>query len=76
MKAIVFDIGQTLTYYPVPLNWSKLYRPAFGNVAESKDMICAHNAGTKAVLINRTGEKKDFGQDIEIKDLRELISCL
>ena len=34
MKAIVFDIGQTLTYYPVPLNWSKLYRPAFGSVAE------------------------------------------
>ena len=34
MKAIVFDIGQTLTYYPVPRNWSKLYRPAFGSVAE------------------------------------------
>ena len=34
MKAIVFDIGQTLTSYPVPLNWSKLYRPAFGSVAE------------------------------------------
>lgn len=34
MKAIVFDIGQTLTYYPVPLNWSKLYRSAFGSVAE------------------------------------------
>ena len=34
MKAIVFDIGQTLTYYPLLLNWSKLYRPAFGSVAE------------------------------------------
>jgi hypothetical protein len=22
IKAIVFDIGQTLTYYPIPLNWS------------------------------------------------------
>ena len=29
IKAIVFDIGQTLTYYSIPLNWSKLYRPAF-----------------------------------------------
>lgn len=228
MKAIVFDIGQTLTYYPIPLNWSKLYRPAFGSVAEKlginfteeeyihfgevltkyntrinprdmeyssdtiftemlektsvglslmqdikrefysffrtdirvypeaadalkkikatgirtatlsdvpygmdneyalgdigpliryidlpytsndtgyrkpckegllmiaskfgidpsemafvgdeiKDMDCAHNAGTKAVLINRTGEKKDYGQDIEIKDLTELTGYL
>lgn len=228
MKAIVFDIGQTLTYYPIPLNWSKLYRPAFGSVAEKlginfteeeyihfgevltkyntrinprdmeyssdtiftemlektsaglslmqdikrefysffrtdirvypeaedalkkikatgirtatlsdvpygmdneyalgdigpliryidlpytsndtgyrkpckegllmiaskfgidpsemafvgdeiKDMDCAHNAGTKAVLINRTGEKKDYRQDIEIKDLTELTGYL
>ena len=29
IKAIVFDIGQTLSFYPIPLNWSKLYRPAF-----------------------------------------------
>ena len=35
IKAFVFDIGQTLTYYPIPLNWSKLYRPAFGSVAEN-----------------------------------------
>ena len=228
MKAIVFDIGQTLTYYPIPLNWSKLYRPAFESVAEKlalkfteeeyvhfgevltkyntrinprekeyssdtifsemlegtsvdtslmtdikrefysffrvdtkvypeaeetlkkikdmgirtatlsdvpygmdneyalgdigpliryidlpftsndtgyrkpcregllmiadklhidpsemifvgdeiKDMICAHNAGTKAVLINRTDEAKDYGQDMEIRDLRELIDIL
>ena len=228
MKAVVFDIGQTLTYYPIPLNWSKLYRPAFESVAEKlgihfteeeythfgevltkyntrinprekeyssdtifmemlentsvdlslmndikrefysffrtdievypeaeellkkikdmgiktatlsdvpygmdneyalgdigplikyidlpytsndtgyrkpcmeglimiatkfgidpsdmafvgdeiKDMVCAHNAGAKAVLINRTGEKKDYGQDIEIKDLTELAGYL
>ena len=228
MKAVVFDIGQTLTYYPIPLNWSKLYRPAFESVAEKlgihftedeythfgevltkyntrinprekeyssdtifmemfentsvdlslmndikrefysffrtdievypeaeellkkikdmgiktatlsdvpygmdneyalgdigplikyidlpytsndtgyrkpcreglimiatkfgidpsdmafvgdeiKDMVCAHNAGAKAVLINRTGEKKDYGQDIEIRDLTELAGYL
>lgn len=34
IRAVVFDIGQTLTYYPIPLNWSALYRPAFGHVAE------------------------------------------
>lgn len=32
-KAIVFDIGQTLVEYQKPLNWSKLYRPAFESVA-------------------------------------------
>ena len=34
IKAIVFDIGQTLVYYPVPLNWSALYRPAFESIAK------------------------------------------
>ena len=43
---------------------------------ESKDMECARNAGVKAILINRTDEKKDFGQDIVISDLNELIRYL
>lgn len=33
IKAIVFDIGQTLVEYKIPLNWSKLYKPAFESVA-------------------------------------------
>ena len=43
---------------------------------ESKDVDCAHNAGAKAILINRTGEIKDYGQDIEIRGLNELIGYL
>ncbi len=43
---------------------------------EVKDVVCAHNAGTKAVLINRTGGKKDYGQDNEIGNLNELIAYL
>ena len=39
---------------------------------EIKDMRCAKGAGAKAVLINRTGETKDYGQDGEITDLREI----
>ena len=39
IEAIVFDIGQTLAYYPIPLNWSKLYRPAFENVAEKLGLL-------------------------------------
>ena len=34
IKAIVFDIGQTLAYYSFPFNWSALYRPAFERIAE------------------------------------------
>ena len=33
MEGIVFDIGQTLAYYPIPLNWSALYHPAFEYIA-------------------------------------------
>ena len=38
IKGIVLDIGQTLAYYPVPLNWSGLYRPAFESVAEKNGL--------------------------------------
>ena len=34
IKAVIFDIGQTLVHYPIPLNWSVLYRPAFESIAE------------------------------------------
>ena len=34
IKAVIFDIGQTLVQYKNPLNWSKLYRPAFQSVAD------------------------------------------
>lgn len=38
VKAVIFDIGQTLVYYPLPLNWSKLYRPAFESIAEKRKL--------------------------------------
>ena len=33
-KAVVFDIGRTLTNYGIPMNWSSLYRPAFEYIAQ------------------------------------------
>lgn len=33
-KAVIFDIGQTLVDYKMPMNWSKLYKPAFEHIAE------------------------------------------
>ena len=38
IKGVVFDIGQTLVYYPIPLNWSSLYRPAFESIAEKNNI--------------------------------------
>ena len=43
IKGIVFDIGQTLAYYPVPLNWSSLYRPAFEYVAGRNKLNLTEN---------------------------------
>ncbi len=43
---------------------------------EIKDVMCAKGAGAVSVLINRTGEAKDYGQDYEIKDLREIIGLI
>ncbi len=43
---------------------------------EKKDMECAKNAGVVAVLINRTDEKREYGQDFEIKNLRELSTII
>lgn len=43
IKAVIFDIGQTLVYYPVPLNWSALYRPAFERIAEKRRLNISEN---------------------------------
>lgn len=38
VRAIVFDIGQTLVHYPFPLNWSELYRPAFESITKEYNL--------------------------------------
>ncbi|MDE7325557.1 MAG: family 43 glycosylhydrolase [Lachnospiraceae bacterium] len=43
---------------------------------EEKDMCCARHAGVYAVLVNRDKAKKDYGQDMEINSLAELIGLL
>ncbi len=43
---------------------------------EEKDMICANNAGAYSVLINRGGSQKEYGQNIEIHSLKELLKIV
>lgn len=38
IKAVIFDIGQTLVYYKIPLNWSSLYRPSFESIAKKNNL--------------------------------------
>ena len=40
---------------------------------EKKDVECAKNARAIAVLINRSGEEKNYGQDYTIRRLDELL---
>ncbi|MBR0138601.1 MAG: HAD family hydrolase [Erysipelotrichaceae bacterium] len=43
---------------------------------EKKDIECAKGAGALAILINRSEDEKDFGQDLEIRDLSELLELI
>ena len=44
IKAVVFDIGQTLVHYPIPLNWSALYRPAFEHIEQKLGLSLSEGA--------------------------------
>ena len=44
IKAVVFDIGQTLVHYPIPLNWSALYRPAFEHIEQKLGLDLSEEA--------------------------------
>ncbi len=43
---------------------------------EKKDIECAHNAGARAVLVNRTGEIKEYGEEIQITSLYDILDYL
>ena len=46
------------------------------DIYEKKDMEGARNAGAAAILINRTDEQKAYGQDYEIRNLREILEII
>lgn len=43
---------------------------------EKKDMLCANNAGAYAVLINRSDENKNYGQQETICSIAQLIDLV
>ena len=64
LKAVVFDIGQTLVEYKIPLNWSKLYRPAFEHIAEKYNYSFSEehyqNAGNVLTKYNTRIYPRDY----------------
>lgn len=54
IKAVVFDIGQTLIEYNKPLNWSKSYRPALERAAEACNIYLSETDFQKAVNVLST----------------------
>ena len=43
IRTVIFDIGGTLVDYPIPLNWSALYRPAFESIAAKNGLVITGN---------------------------------
>ena len=61
-----------LLCFAVPLAIFSLV--ALNSEDEKKDIECAKNAGAISVLINRTDEEKNYGQDYTIQSLTELLN--
>ncbi len=63
-KAVVFDIGQTLVDYKIPMNWSKLYRPAFEYISKKHNYSFSEedyqNAGKVLTKYNTRIYPRDY----------------
>lgn len=63
-KAVVFDIGQTLVDYRMPMNWSSLYRPAFEHIAKKYNYSFSEqqyqNAGSVLTKYNTRIHPRDY----------------
>ena len=77
IKAVVFDIGQTLVYYPFPLNWSAMYRPVFESIAKAHGLTVseeeyAHIGGTLAKYNTRINPReREVSSDTIFREILE-----
>ena len=53
VKAVIFDIGETLVRYNKPLNWSKLYRPALEKMVNDCNLNFSENDFKNAIQVLR-----------------------
>ena len=66
IKAVTFDIGQTLVYYPFPLNWSELYRPAFESIAKKHKLNISENEYAHIENVLRKYNTRINPRDVEV----------
>lgn len=79
LKAIVFDIGQTLVEYKKPLNWSELYRPAFKSISEKYDYTFSESHYQLAYRILTKYNTRVNPRDYEVSSNRifyEILSAM
>ena len=66
MKAVVFDIGQTLVEYKKPLNWSKLYRPAFESISDKCGYTFSDSHYQHALRVLSQYNTREYPRDYEV----------
>ena len=66
MKAVAFDIGQTLVEYNKPLNWSKLYRPAFESIADKCGYTFSDSHYQHALRVLSQYNTREYPRDYEV----------
>ena len=66
MKAVVFDIGQTLVEYKKPLNWSELYRPAFESISDKCGYTFSDSHYQHALRVLSQYNTRKYPRDYEV----------
>lgn len=70
LKAVVFDIGQTLVEYNKPLNWSALYRPALESACGHCGYAPSNRQYQRAVQVLARYNTRSHPRDREVSSNR------
>lgn len=66
IKAIVFDIGQTLVDYSAPLSWAELYSAAFAHTAEENGFMLSEEENAHIVRTLSRYNSREYPRDEEV----------
>lgn len=66
IKAVVFDIGQTLVQYHKPLNWKELYRPALLQTASKCNYVLREEDYSRAIQILTKYNTRIYPREYEV----------
>lgn len=81
IKAVIFDIGETLIKYNKPLNWSVLYRPAFENMVKECGLTFTEADYKNAIQALTMYNTRTYPREYEVKsddifiDILSKITC-